>query len=165
MNRSDILALVSGKNPADADYIPVACLLSSGYACVGYFNSSVNQSLSDTLVLLNMRLVDLRVEENHSRRGRIADFNDFLQDVVFRLVSANANLQSHDEPQEGTIPLTAVPVREIALLYPVAHIATLLQSARKVSSSESDLDTDHVPTFLDFNNKSIVLKVLRKKLW
>jgi hypothetical protein len=65
MNCSDILALVCGKVSAEADYVPVACLLSSGYACVGYFNSSINQNLSDTLVLLNMRLVDLRVEENH----------------------------------------------------------------------------------------------------
>jgi hypothetical protein len=57
-------------------------LLNRGYGCVGYFNRSVNESLNDTVVLLNIRLVDLRVEEGHSRRGRVADFNDFLLDVV-----------------------------------------------------------------------------------
>lgn len=165
MNRSDILALVGGRNSMDADYIPVACLLSSGYACVGYFNSSINQSLSETLVLLNMRLVDLRVEESHARRSRIADFNDFLQDVVNRLVSSDTNPDSDDDPHEGTIPLTAIPVQEIALLYPVAHIATLLQSVKKVDRPEAKSGKEDIPTFLDLNNKSIVLKILRTKLW
>jgi hypothetical protein len=76
----DVLRLIGGGSDSpNSDYMPIACLLNSGYGCVGYFNSSVNESLSDTIVLLNMRLVDLRVEEGHSRRGRVADFNDFLQ--------------------------------------------------------------------------------------
>ncbi len=68
------------------------------------------------------------------------------------------------ERAEDTIPLTALPLREIAILYPVAQIATLLKSARKVSSGEKG-GVQEIPTFLDFNNKSIVLKVLRTKLW
>jgi hypothetical protein len=68
--------------------------------------------------------------------------------------------------EDGTIPLTAIPVSEIAMLYPVAQIARLLKSAQRVSQGTSgSLTMSEVPTFLDFNNKSIVLKVLRAKIW
>lgn len=161
----DVLRLIGGGSDSpNNDYMPIACLLNSGYGCVGYFNSSVNESLSDTIVLLNMRLVDLRVEEGHSRRGRIADFNDFLQDVVAQHVQADEDGEE-SEPIEGTIPLTAIPVGEIAMLYPVAHIAELLKSAKRVTPNSSSDASSEVPTFLDFNNKSIVLKVLRTQIW
>ena len=160
----DVLRLIGGSDSPDSDYMPIACLLNSGYGCVGYFNSSVNERLSDTIVLLNMRLVDLRVEEGHSRRGRIADFNDFLQDVVAQHVKADED-GDESEAIEGTIPLTAIPVGEIAMLYPVAHIAELLKSAKRVTPNCSSDASSEVPTFLDFNNKSIVLKVLRAKIW
>lgn len=160
----DVLRLIGCSESSDSDYMPIACLLNSGYGCVGYFNSSVNESLSDTIVLLNMRLVDLRVEEGHSRRGRIADFNDFLQDVVAQHVQADEDGEE-SEPIEGTIPLTAIPVGEIAMLYPVAHIAELLKSAKRVTPNGSSDASSEVPTFLDFNNKSIVLKVLRTQIW
>ena len=164
----DVLSLIGGNVPHEGDYTPIACLLNSGYGCVGYFNSSVNNNLSDTIVLLNMRLVDLRAEESHSRRGRIADFNDFLQDVVSKHVHAETENDSKDsmDGEDGTIPLTAIPVSEIAMLYPVAQIARLLKSAQRVSQGTSGSSTmSEVPTFLDFNNKSIVLKVLRAKIW
>ena len=164
----DVLSLIGGNVPHEGDYTPIACLLNSGYGCVGYFNSSVNNNLSDTIVLLNMRLVDLRAEESHSRRGRIADFNDFLQDVVSKHVHAETESDSNDsmDGEDGTIPLTAIPVSEIAMLYPVAQIARLLKSAQRVSQGTSGSSTmSEVPTFLDFNNKSIVLKVLRAKIW
>jgi len=77
MNRDDILSLIGGGTSPDDDDMRVACLLKSGYGCVGYFKRSVNDSLSAAIVLLNMRLVDLRADERHSRRGRVADFNDF----------------------------------------------------------------------------------------
>ena len=160
----DVLRLIGCSESSDSDYMPIACLLNSGYGCVGYFNSSVNESLSDTIVLLNMRLVDLRVEEGHSRRGRIADFNDFLQDVVAQHVQADEDGEE-SEPIEGTIPLTAIPVGEIAMLYPVAHFAELLKSAKRVTPNGSSDASSEVPTFLDFNNKSIVLKVLRTQIW
>ena len=164
----DVLSLIGGNVPQEGDYTPIACLLNSGYGCVGYFNSSVNNNLRDTIVLLNMRLVDLRVEEGHSRRGRVADFNDFLHDIVAKHVQSETESDSHHsmDGEDGTIPLSAIPVSEIAMLYPVAQIARLLKSAQHVtqgaggSSAMSD-----VPTFLDFNNKSVVLKVLRAKIW
>jgi hypothetical protein len=164
----DVLTLIGGNDSREGDYTPIACLLNSGYGCVGYFNSSVNNNLSDTIVLLNMRLVDLRAEEGHSRRGRIADFNDFLQDIVSKHVHAEteSDLNHSMDGEDGTIPLTAIPVSEIAMLYPVAQIARLLKSAQRVSQGTSGSSTmSEVPTFLDFNNKSIVLKVLRAKIW
>lgn len=163
----DILQLIGVSDSPESDYTPVACLLNSGYGCVGYFNRSVNESLNDTVVLLNMRLVDLRVEEGHSRRGRVADFNDFLQDVVAQHVQDESEKEDDDrsENRSDTIPLTAIPVNEIAMLYPVAHIAKLLKSAQRVTHGDRSHAMDEVPTFLDFNNKSIVLKVLRTKLW
>jgi hypothetical protein len=165
MNRDDVINLIAASSTAAAEYVPVAMLLGSGYGCVGYFNSSINESLSDSLVLLNARLVDLRAEDNHSRHGRVADFNDFLQDVVASYVRGESPEDGADsDRREGTIPLTAVPLREIAILYPVAQIATLLKSARKVTGGDRGT-TQEIPTFLDFNNKSIVLKVLLLKLW
>ena len=53
----DILCLMGNSSSPESDYTPIACLLNSGYGCVGYFNPSVNENLSDTIVLLNMRLV------------------------------------------------------------------------------------------------------------
>lgn len=167
MMLEDVLNLIGVSDSHEGGYTPVACLLNSGYGCLGYFNSSVNENLSDTIVLLNMKLVDLRVEEGHSRRGRIADFNDFLQDVVLQHVESERgdNELSDAENEAGTIPLTAIPVSEISLLYPVAHIAKLLKLARMVKQGEMVGDDGEVPTFLDFNNKSIVLKVLRTRIW
>jgi len=167
MNRDDILSLIGGGTSPDDDYMPVACLLNSGYGCVGYFNKSVNESLTAAIVLLNMRLVDLRAEEGNSRRGRVTDFNDFLQDVVAQHVQAESEIAADDsEKREGTIPLTAIPVSEIAMLYPVAHIARLLKSAQRVTHGNgSAAGSEVTPSFLDFNNRSIVLKVLRAKIW
>ena len=163
----DILQLIGVSDSPENDYTPVACLLNSGYGCVGYFNRSVNESLNDTVVLLNMRLVDLRVEEGHSRRGRVADFNDFLQDVVAQHVQGESEKEENDgsENRSDTIPLTAIPVNEIAMLYLVAHIAKLLKSAQRVTHGDRSQTIDEIPTFLDFNNKSIVLKVLMTKIW
>ena len=166
MIREDIFRLISGGDSQDGDYTPVACLLNSGYGCVGYFNKSVNENLTAAIVLLNMRLVDLRVEEGHPRRGRVADFNDFLQDVVKRHVRAESEPEAEQsEHPEGTIPLTAIPVSEIAMFYPVAHIAGLLKSAQRVSPGNRPDSSTAIPTFLDFNKRSIVLKVLRTRLW
>ena len=164
---ADIHSLIGTDGTTDSDYSPIACLLKSGYGCVGYFNLSINENLNDTIVLLNMRLVDLRGEDGHSRRGKTADFNDFLQDIVAQHVKAEAGVEAsaESEKSDGTIPLTAIPVSEIALLYPVAHIAGLLKTAQRVVDGDRSASMTEVPTFLDFNNKSIVLKVLRAKIW
>lgn len=165
MNRDDVINLIGTGETRDSDYVPVACLLSSGYGCLGYFNLAINENLQETLVLLNARLVDLRADEGASRRGQVSDFNDFLQDVVARHVRSEHEAFDDSEHAEDTIPLTAVPTKEIAILYPVAHIATLLKSVKKVKQGDGQSNDAHIPTFLDFNNRSIVLKALRTKLW
>lgn len=162
MNRKDLLNLVGHTTTQPADYVPVACLLKSGYACVGYFNSVVNSELEETLVLLNMRLVDLRPEDPGGRRSRITDFSDFLEETVVRHVD-HKELSGESE-ESATIPLTALPLAEIAILYPVAHIATLLRQAHREAGTSGGGNSS-VSGFLDFNNRSIVLKVLRTKLW
>jgi len=84
----DMLSLIGRSSSPVTDYTPIACLLNSGYGCVGDFNSFVNQSLCCTIVLLQMRLTDFRVEDGHSRHGRVADFDDFLRDAVAQHVPA-----------------------------------------------------------------------------
>lgn len=171
MNREDLIRMIGPVQGQTTEYVPVACLLSSGYACVGYYNSLLNEGLIDTVVLLNTRLVDLRHDDGQSRRGRVADFNDFLEDIVTKHYAARESDAGDEAAQEeGTIPLTAIPLNEISLLYPVAHIAKLLKRLRKVAHEESrhpgnSHEDDSIPTFFDFNNKSIVLKALRTKLW
>ncbi len=36
---------------------------------------------------------------------------------------------------------------------------------RRVEEDQTDKKSGEVPTFLDFENKSVVLKILRTKLW
>lgn len=169
MNREDFLRLAGADKESSREYLPVACMLCSGYGCVGYFNSSINEGLDDTIVLLNTRLVDLKGDDSHTRRGKVADFNDFLEDVVANHYSPRAKGEpvesSGDEP---TIPLTAIPLNEISLLYPVAHIGAMLKSlhrTRPENKGAAPSEEEALPSFLDFNNKSMVLKVLRTKLW
>lgn len=164
MNRNDVINLIAPPQ-SSAEYVPVAMLLSSGYGCVGYYNQSINEKMVDSVVLLNARLVDLRSEDHHSRHGHVADFNDFLQDVVAGHVRADSHDNGQEsEHSEGTIPLTAIPLPEIGILYPVDQIAALLKSVHKVTQGDHGT-VQGIPTFLDFNNKSIVLKALRTKLW
>lgn len=159
MNGADFRKIIGAAN-APEEYIPVACLLSTGYGCAGYYSSLVNNDLEETCVLLNARLVEL--EKSRDSRNRVSDFNDFIEDIV---ATHYRHSESDSLPENdlsgGSIPLTAVPFRQIALVYPVAHIAALLKKAQPEMSS----DAQDRPTFLDFDNKSVVLKVLRTKLW
>jgi hypothetical protein len=41
MNREDFAKLV-GAETEKTEYLPVACLLRSGYACAGYYHAAVN---------------------------------------------------------------------------------------------------------------------------
>lgn len=158
MNREDFRKLI-GAAEAQQEYIPVACLLASRYGCVGYYNGQINEGLEETCVLLNARLVEL--DSNEHSKTRVSDFNDFIEDVVATHYRQSGKDALH-ENELRSIPLTAVPFDEIALVYPVAHIAELLKLAK---SDEAGHDDDHVPTFLDFDNRSVVMKVLRTKLW
>ena len=160
MNKTDFRRLIGAGNTAE-EYLPVACLLSTGYGCAGYYSSLVNDDLEDTCVLLNARLVELdRVEGSR----HVSDFNDFIEDIVTtQYQQSTENSMPAKESARGSIPLTAIPFGQIALVYPVAHIAALLKQAKPQIAATTG--SDSTPTFLDFDNKSIVLKALRTKLW
>ena len=157
MNANDFRKLVGVEETAD-DYVPVAFLLTTEYGCVGFYNSRLNKDLEDTCVLINARLVKMVGPEMHSR-SEIGDFNSFIEEVASNWSSdSDGHSIPDDHDMLGTsIPLTAIPFEQIAIVYPLAHISVLMKRAE---SSEST-----VPTFLDFDNKSVVLKLLRTKLW
>jgi len=155
MNRNDFIRLI-GAERGDAEYLPLAVLLRSGYACAGYFNSSLNEDLNSTCVLLNARLMEL----NHggdSRRPMLNDFNEFLEEIVGSLeTSEEATSALRTDAYGPSIPLTVVPYEEISVLYPVAQIGTLVQRAREVRQG--------TPSFLDLN-KSELVRLLRTRIW
>jgi hypothetical protein len=156
MNRSDFLKLVGAE--AEAEYLPVAFLLRNGYACAGYYHSAVNDDLTDTCLLLNAQLIELRGDNPGGARPTISDFNDFLEEIVMDYCRPNHG--SDTVPQSDlygkSIPMTAVPYDQIAVVYPMAHIGALIHRAGQ--------DRSKLPTFLDLG-KSEILNLLRTKLW
>jgi hypothetical protein len=156
MKQRDFLKLI-GADKSESDFLPVACLLQSGYGCVGYYHQALNEGLDDTCVLVNARLVDLPGEEVQGTKFTIHDFNDFLEEIVanFQTGKQDPLVPKRDEFGKS-IPLNAIPLQQIAILYPVSHIGALLE--RLVSKSEE------TPSFLDFANSEIV-QLLRMKLW
>jgi hypothetical protein len=165
MNRQDFLKLIGAKS-GHADYLPVACLLKTGYACAGFFNSALNDDFSNTCVLVNARLIELAGVTNEAQRSAIHDFNEFIENVVSGVLQASEgdvdSLFSDDTRFGKSIPLSAISFDDISVVYPVGHISTLM---RRVEEDQTDKKSGEVPTFLDFENKSVVLKILRTKLW
>ncbi len=156
MNPRDFRKLI-GSEQKDNDYLPVACLLTSGYGCVGFYNARLNSELEDTCILLNARLVKL--SESDKSRTAIGDFNSFIEEIVARNSdeTEGPRIPDHDALLGTSIPLTAVSYAQVAIVYPISQITALLKN--------SERDESGVPTFLDFDNKSVVLKLLRTKLW
>jgi hypothetical protein len=160
MHKTDFIKLI-GLESEDQEYLPVAFMLRSGYGCAGYYNAALNRDLVDTCVLLNSHLVEFRGESPSGQRATIHDFNEFLREIVSRIYREEDGIpsQAKDSDLYGqSIPLMAVDFAEIALLYPVAHITSLLRRAEDSLQSR-------VPTFLDIENKSVIVKLLRTKLW
>ena len=160
MNKQDFLKL-SGAAIERTEYLPVAFMIRGGYGCAGYYNAGLNEGLTDTCVLLNMRLVEF--PPSPTGQSSIHNFSEFLERIVARHYREVRRQDEAGDPgvpldADNTIPLGAVVYSDIFLLYPVAHITALMQRAE-------DSFIDPVPTFLDFRNKSIVFKVLTKGLW
>ena len=63
---------------------------------------------------------------------------------------------SRSDAYGRSIPLTAIPFEQIAVVYPVAHIGALLRRVEK--------QQNRLPGFLDLS-KSELIKLLRTKLW
>jgi len=157
MNRIDFSKLIGAKD--GVEYAPIAGMLDSGYGFVGFFNSMLNEGMDETCVLLNARLVDLRSTSSSRTHPQIADFNEFVEEIV------QQSYPSVDEPKMPrkdaygkSIPLAAVPFSQISVVYPVGHISKMMKDLQKKENF-------NLPQFLDFDNKSIILKVLRTKLW
>jgi hypothetical protein len=154
MQRDELARLIGAQDGA-AEYVPVSFLLKSGLACFGHYNAAVNEGLSDLCVLLNVQLLDL--SQQKSRAG-VRDFCDFLEEVVAR-ESENGDAEP-DVPAKAEfgrpIPIAAVSCREIAVVYPVARIGTLVRRAKEQGRP--------TPALLDFS-RSEILSLMRMKVW
>ena len=165
MNQHDFRKLI-GVDVVKSDYVPVACLLRSGYACAGYYNKGLNQDLEDTCVLVNARLVGLNSNEGSAYRYTVSDFNDFIEQIVRGFQTNEKDpLKPRGDAFGQTIPLTAVPFREVAIVYPVAYINLMMQRLAKEQVAKTEKKDDKkLPAFLDLD-QSETLKILRTKLW
>jgi hypothetical protein len=157
MNRDDFVKLV-GIDSDDDHYVPVAFLLSNGYACAGFYHSPLNKDLANTCVLLNARLIELRGNNGISGQPSISDFNEFLEEIAvnFSEPSRNGESSPRTDAYGKSIPLTAIPFEQISVVYPIAHIGSLMRRA------EQQKIRPH--RFLDLNQSEIV-KLLKTKLW
>lgn len=157
MDGHDFVKLI-GAESEDVDYLPVACLLTVGHAVAGYYNSAVNEDLRDSVLLLNARLTSFH-EQTQPDRPWIADFADFIEEVVQSSAEQDGRVEFTDDRGVcgKSVPLVAIPLSQVAVVYPVAHIRALMTQAQEEESQ--------VPSFFDFDNKSVVLRLLRSKLW
>lgn len=171
MDRNDFVKLI-GSATTGSEYLPVAFLLRSGYACAGYYHPAVNGDLNNTCVLLNAHLIELEKEPSSTGHPSIHDFNDFLEEIVMTVYGSDTpqlDVPSHSALYGKSIPLAAIPFDEIAVMYPVSHIGALLRRAEAVrsemaTSAEPQPQAKKVPTFLDLN-QSAIINLLRVKLW
>lgn len=196
MNRRDFLKVI-GADEKPVEYMPVACLLRSGYGCAGYFNTSLNQALDEVCTLLNARLIPLQpTGSTHREHGAVRDFNEFIEEVVLQYFKGGDDDESPMPMHWGrNIPLASLRYDEIAVLYPVAHIGQMMRGLRPTTEETFELQEDEpelieddaasattpprprpakpvivtnpdaVPSFLDFDRKSVIISMLRKKLW
>jgi hypothetical protein len=157
MNRDDFVKLV-GVASEKAECLPVAFLLCNGYACAGYYHAAINEGLADTCVLLNARLIELRGENRGGGQPSINDFNEFLKEIVVNFCEPSGKSESspRSDAYGKSIPLTAIPFEQLAVVYPVAHIGALMRRAEQQES--------RLPSFLDLD-KSEIMQLLRTKLW
>jgi hypothetical protein len=176
------LGRLIGAKSGKAEYLPVAFLLKTGYASFGHYNSALNEGLNDLCVLLNVRLIDLS-QSTQKAKTPIRDFTDFLEDVVTRAARKEEEQEDSDDLPDKSkfgraMPIAAIVVDEIAIVYPVAQIGTLVRRSREkaqtppASPSASSRAKVQAPapaasstsSLLDID-KSEILGVLRMKLW
>ncbi len=136
MNRRDFLKVVGADTQA-VDYLPVACLLRSGYGCAGYFNTGLNQALDEVCMLLNARLISINPQRSREQ-APVQDFDDFLEEVVLRYCQGGEHAEAALPESLGkSIPLAAIRYDEIAVLYPVAHMGKLMRELKDAPASSA----------------------------
>jgi len=153
VNLADLRKIIGASD--SSEYAPMAMLLKTGYACFGHYNQNLNSDLEDTLVVLNAQLMELGSEANRTRPA-VEDFREFLVEIVGAYdAGEGSEIQTRDYLGKP-VPLVAIPLEEISIVYPVAQIVTMLQRVESKDRSQ--------PTLFDFE-KSEILSVLRMRLW
>jgi hypothetical protein len=155
MERKDFVRLI-GTEAADGDYAPIAFLLKSSYAGLGYYNASVNEGFTEVCVLLNARLLNLNQAFGHDSPP-IRSFTELIEEIALSEVRSEEKSKPRAPEFGDPVPIVAVPLSEFAVIYPVSQIRTLLARAKKERGSG-------IPTFFDFS-KSEILSLLRMRLW
>ncbi len=155
MNADDLKKII-GSSGESVEYAPIALLLSSGYACFGHYNAKLNKDFSETLVILNAQLTDMNAKQSRSRPA-VEDFREFLLEIV----AADDDQKIEEISTRGdygkTIPLIAVSMSEISIVYPVSQIVELLGRV-------GDDKAKAVPRLFDLE-RSEILALLRTELW
>lgn len=168
MDHDDFLKIIGPST--DAEYVPVAFLLRSGYGVAGFYSARFNEGLDQTLALVNARVIELRDRADVPGIASITSFNEFIEEIVTRFYRQSDQgqrddtaLTCDDQLYGKSIPLATISFDEIAVMYPVARISDMMRQVRDDSVDQDGEGT--VPTFLDFQNHSVVLKMLKTKLW
>ena len=157
VNAEDLRKII-GVSKQPVEYAPVALLLKTGYACFGHYNGNLNEDLGQTIVVVNAQLMDVNAEAHHSGPA-VEDFREFLQEIVEAYDSNTENDLPTRNYLGKPIPLVAIPLEEIAIVYPVAQIVAMLQRLSPEMREERK-----AMALFDFNRSEIV-NVLRMKLW
>ena len=157
MTLLDFQTLV-GSSPDEQDLVPVALLLKCGYACVGHYNSVLNQGLTEACILLNAQIIQLG-QETVRGRANVDDFSEFLEEVVAHYYGEQGAEIPAKTDFGKVVPLASLSLHEIAVVYPVSRIAQLLQRIQEHGDGKAD-----IPAMFDLD-KSEILAVLRTKLW
>jgi len=156
VNKADFLRLVGESE--DHDYAPIAGMLQTGYGFAGFVNARLNSGMDETLILLNARLVDITGTGEDRSTPRVSDFNEFVEEIVLQSYRTPEDARMPREDIYGkSIPIAAIPYGQIVVIYPVGQIRKLMRNL------EAEKKT--VTSFLDFQNKSVIIKLLRSRLW
>lgn len=155
MNSADLRRMI-GATREHVEYAPLAILLTSGYACFGHVNAKLNEEMEETIVLLNAQLMEVKHSAQRTRPV-VEDFREFLLEVVATCDPEQETEIPMQEELGKPIPLIAVPLDQIAIVYPVAQIVQLI--------SQLDNGAERPAPGLFDLNRSEILSLLRMKVW
>ncbi|MGE0376581.1 MAG: hypothetical protein AB7Q45_14320, partial [Planctomycetaceae bacterium] len=112
---------IIGAEQGGRDDLPVAMLLRTGYGCLGTYSVRTNEGLTGTVLVINAQLATF-AEPTKRSRPVLEDFREFLTEFV----AAGDDAEFPVRKEFGKpIPLAAISIDDIAIVYPVAHIMDL----------------------------------------